>query len=385
VAVPGDPHDASLRDLYALAASQLPADTRWFDVHTHTGSHDPDGFAATAGEIIAGLDRGGHAQALVFALQEPGGYPTANDRVLAEAAASGGRLIALARLDPTARTETGAPAAPIEARRCLDAGAVGLKLHPRAENFELSDPVVSEIVALAHERRLPVIVHAGRGIPSLGRDAVVLAQRFPDARLILAHAGISDLAWIWREAAGCPNLFFDTAWWNVADLRALFALVPPGQILYGSDMPYGSAVFCGLCTLRVGLSVGLAPEVLAQIVGGQLKRLLTGEPGAHLGPPPRTNGAAPGLAAERAVQHLAAAISRAFVRADAREPLALARLACDVPLDDPQRPLLVQVQRLIVLAEGAYQQEPTRPTAVLLPAVGAALVAGTPQVPVPAV
>ena len=34
----------------------------------------------------------------------------------------------------------------------------------------------------------------------------------------------------------------------------LFALVPPGQILYGSDMPYGSALFCGLSTLRVGLA-----------------------------------------------------------------------------------------------------------------------------------
>jgi predicted TIM-barrel fold metal-dependent hydrolase len=384
VAVPGDPYDASLRDLYALAASQLPADARWFDAHTHTGSHDPDGFAATAAEIVAGLDRGGHSQALVFALQEPGGYPAANDRVLAEAASSGGRLLAIARLDPNARTETGDPAAPAEARRCLEAGAVGLKLHPRAENFELSNPVVSEIVALAHERRLPVIIHAGRGIPSLGRDAVVLAQRFPDARLILAHAGISDLAWIWREAAGAPNLFFDTAWWNVADLRTLFALVPPGQILYGSDMPYGSALFCGLCTLRVGLAVGLTPAVLAQIVGGQLARLLAGEPGADLGPPPRSDGPAPGLAAERAVQHLAAAISRAYGRADAREPLALARLACDVPLDDPERPLLVQVQRLIVLAEAAYQQVPTRPAAVLLPAVGAALVAGTPQVPVPA-
>ena len=42
-----------------------------------------------------------------------------------------------------------------------------------------------------------------------------LARRYPDVRLILAHAGISDLAWIWREAAETPNLLFDTAWWTV--------------------------------------------------------------------------------------------------------------------------------------------------------------------------
>ena len=62
----------------------------------------------------------------------------------------------------------------------------------------------------------------------------------PGARLILAHAGICDLAWIWRQAAEPPNLYFDTPWWSIADLLALFALVPPGQILFASDAPYGS-------------------------------------------------------------------------------------------------------------------------------------------------
>jgi predicted TIM-barrel fold metal-dependent hydrolase len=383
--VPGDPYDAPLRDLYALATSELPAATRWFDAHTHVGAHDPDGYKATAAEIVAGLDRGGHTQALVFAMQEPGGYPPANDRVLAEAEASRGRLHALCRLDPNARSADGAPAAVAEAHRCLAAGARGLKLHPRAEGFELSHPVVGELVALAHDQRLPVVIHAGRGIPSLGRDALALAQRFPEARLILAHAGISDLGWIWREAAGSPNLLFDTSWWNIADLLALFALVPPGQILYGSDMPYGSAVFCGLSVLRAGLAVGLTPDVLAKIAGGQLERVLAGEPPADLGPAPRPELPAPGIAAERATQHLTGAVFLAFARADPREALALARLACDVPLDDPARPLLVQVQRLIVLAENGYAQAPKRLTAVLLPALAAALVAGTPRVPVPAV
>jgi len=50
------------------------------------------------------------------------------------------------------------------------------------------------------------MVHAGRGIPALGRDAVALARRHPGARIVLAHAGISDLSWIWAEARGLPNL-----------------------------------------------------------------------------------------------------------------------------------------------------------------------------------
>ena len=376
MAVPGEPYDDAIRPFYEDLASRLPAGAEWFDVHTHTGANDPDGFRCTAEEVIAGLDRAGHAQALVFAMHEPEGYPPANDRVLAEAAASGGRLRALCRLDPHADPLP-------EARRCLAAGAAGFKLHPRAERFQLSEPAVERVIALADEHRLPVVVHAGRGIPALGRDAVALARRHPGARIVLAHAGISDLSWIWAEARDLPNLFFDTAWWNVADQTALFALVPPGQILYGSDMPYGSGIWCGLIALRLAATVGLSPETTAAIVGGQLRLLLDGEEPADLGPAPGPPPSRGWLAAARALTHLDAAVSRAFAGADPREPLALGRLACEVPPDDPQRALLAAVSGLIARAETAANEEQGR-AAVSYPTLAAGLLAGTPGVPVPA-
>ena len=96
---------------------------------------------------------------------------------------------------------------------------------------------LAPVFALADVRRIPVLVHAGRGIPALGRHALEATGNHPGMRLILAHAGISDLAWIWREAADHPNLFFDTAWWSPADIQSLFALIPPGQVLMASDAP----------------------------------------------------------------------------------------------------------------------------------------------------
>ena len=69
----------------------------------------------------------------------------------------------------------------------------------------MDEPVVAELVALAHERRVPVLIHAGRGIPALGELTVRLAERHPDARLILAHAAISDLAWLWRVLPDAPE------------------------------------------------------------------------------------------------------------------------------------------------------------------------------------
>jgi uncharacterized protein len=361
--------------LYRLNAEALPEGTAWFDAHTHTGQNDPDGMKATADEILALLDTTGHAQALVFSTMEPEGYPAANDRVLAEAEASGGRLHALARLDPH-----DSPVA--EAERCLDAGAVGLKLHPRAEQFALHDNGVEDIVRVADERRLPIVIHAGRGIPALGRDTLELCSRYPGARLILAHAGISDLAWIWREAEHLPNLFFDTAWWLVADLLALFANVPPGHILYASDAPYGHPVFNGLAMLRCGQAVGLAPETMAQIAGGHLAHLMGGGDPLDLGPAPGPPQTPPPANSPRVVQHLTSAVSRVMGGADPTEPLALARLSCAVPEDDPEHELLALAARLTESAEEFVGELPEARRQVAAPAVAGALIAGTPTVAV---
>src|SRR3954453_18519884 len=123
--IPGDPFDEVLIDLHAKALQRAGVDLDFFDAHTHLGQNAPDGTKATPDEILAGLDRGGQRRALIFPMQEPGGYPPANDAALAAARAAGGRLVALARLDP----HTG-DAALAEGERCLAAGAVGFKLHP---------------------------------------------------------------------------------------------------------------------------------------------------------------------------------------------------------------------------------------------------------------
>src|SRR5829696_6376896 len=164
-----------------------------YDAHTHIGSNDPDGYTQTTAELLGAL----------------------------------------------------APA-----RRALGAGARGIKLHPRAERFGMEEPVVAELVALAHERRVPVLIHAGRGIPALGRNTVRLAERNPGATLILAHAAISDLAWLWRVLPEHPNVLVDTAWWNPVDLVALFALAPPVNIVWASDSPYGRPVASAVMALR---------------------------------------------------------------------------------------------------------------------------------------
>jgi predicted TIM-barrel fold metal-dependent hydrolase len=155
--------DELLRPWHDSLVELLPG-VELFDAHTHTGQDDPDGFKCTPAELTDALALIG-ARAAVFTMHEPGGYPPANDRVIAEAEASGGRLVPFCRVDPKAD-----PAG--EAERALGRGARGIKLHPRSDDFRLGDARLESVFALAAERRVPIIVHAGRGIPALGRDAL---------------------------------------------------------------------------------------------------------------------------------------------------------------------------------------------------------------------
>jgi hypothetical protein len=348
-----------------------------FDAHTHIGTNDPDGFKLGPADLIAALERA-HARGVVFPMHEPDGYPPANDAVLREADASGGRLVAFCRLDPAAD-----PLA--EAQRCLDAGARGLKLHPRAEQFALADPRLAEVFALADERRLPVLVHAGRGIPALGRDAVELTQRHPGMRLILAHAAISDLSWIWGEAEELPNLFFDTSWWRAADLIALFALVPPGQIVWASDAPYGTPTVGACIGLRCALQVGIEGEALRAVAGGTIAALVAGEDPPDLGPAVGTNRVDNDVLLARVESSLVTGIGRMIVAGEGGdESVQLARQACEVERGTHAAPACASILSLLDLYDAARAElGDENPRIGLAFVIVASIVARTPDVPLP--
>jgi uncharacterized protein len=323
-------------------AERVPG-LRLFDAHTHLGDRDPDGTHLSLQGLLEALSPAG-AQAVTFPLMDPAGYRAANAAVIAAAAASGGRLVAFCRVDPR---EDPSP----ELERCFKAGARGVKLHPRAESFDLRHPGVRAVMAAAAERSAPVVMHSGLGIPSLGHDALRLAEQFPEAPLILAHVAEPDLAWIWRELDGHPNLFIDTAWWNPADHIALFSHVPPGHILLGSDTPYGTTVAAAVVAMATALGTGLSPLQVKEVCGGRLRRLLGGEatperpdlgpaPGA---PPPRSP------LVERVFTLLVGSLARMRTGAASDDLLALARLGCDVDPDEPGAAALSQVAELLEL------------------------------------
>ena len=347
-----------------------------FDAHTHLGHNDPDGMKQSREELLALLEQAGARGAFVFPMHEPGGYPPANDEVLEAARSSHGLLIPFCRVDPHQD-------AVAEAERCLAGGARGIKLHPRAEQFTLDHPTVRSLIALAHERSLPVLIHAGRGIPALGLHAVELAEEFPGARLILAHAAICDLSWIWRAAPDLPNLLFDTAWWMPADLQSLFSLVAPGQILFASDAPYGAPGISASFHLRSALQVGLSPDQIRSVTSEQSLRIAAGEALEPAGPAVGERERAPHVLLDRVAEFLLISAIASMRQADPSELLALGRLACDVPDEIDDAPVFAVIRWLLDRYDQYAAENPEdrrRLTFIIL----AATVARTPEVPLPA-
>jgi uncharacterized protein len=365
--------DHLVQPWYDRLVEDLP-DGPVLDVHTHLG--DRDSVSATAEELV-GAVASARARALVFPLSEPdGSYRAANEACIDVAGRSDGALTALVRVVPDEVDEV----------ECLlDAGARGIKLHLSSDELDLADPRLEPAFALAHERRHPVVVHAGPEVDSTGAAVLDVCERWPDLRLVLAHCGLSDLGRLHRHVPRVPNLFFDTSWWTPAHLMALFRLVPPGRVLAASDLPYSTPVSALMATGRCALQAGLTPDQVASVLGGQATRILDGAEPLDLGPPPAEEAREVWPFLEAASTNLLAALEAMQRGLDPEVPLVVARRACDVPGDDPDAPVLASVLRLLDLYEEHHDRLLRRngftPGWDLVAA--AAVVARTPAAPVP--
>ncbi len=203
---------------------------------------------------------------------------------------------------------------------------------------------------------------------------------------MLAHVGVTDLAWIWRRLGDHPSVFFDTAWWNPADHLALFALVPAGRILLGSDAPYGTPAAAAIVAIRCGLQVGLTAAQVEAVAGGQLERLLTGDEPLELGPAPGPPSGRPPLL-DRVFALLVGALARMLEGTPADCLVQLARLGCQVDGDTHEVRVLQAVAALLDRQQHYAQTTPLdglRAGGFHLVLAAAAL-AAAPDAPLPAV
>jgi uncharacterized protein len=293
--VPQDPRDTRSAEWGAVSASLYtealapflaeearlrPSGAEVLDAHTHLGL-DEDGRSLDLETLLGQLDDAGARRACVFPLHDPErkpSYGVPNDRVLAWAAESENRLIPFCRLDP-------AEAPVSEGERCIAKGARGIKLHPRAQAFAFDSPEMDAIFKLAVEAGVPILIHAGRGMPPIADGLADLALAHPDVVLILAHGAICDQGILTSRLADHPGVLYDTSCFFPIDLIELFARVPAERIVFASDPPYGLTSSGLYLALRVAAHAGLDEQAIAGVVGATMAGLVDGRGLPPMSPP----------------------------------------------------------------------------------------------------
>jgi predicted TIM-barrel fold metal-dependent hydrolase len=239
------------------------------DNHCHIGPYA--GFyqpRADADAMVRTMDRLGVARACVFStLAVTSDMRGGNDLSLAAARAHPDRLLAYAAPDPNRHGEI-----EDELRRCLDAGAVGIKFHTQLHNYPFDGPNYEPAFALADRHHLPLISHGVGSADSLRRAA----RAYPNVHFIVAHAAARG-AWpivepIPRVAAEEPNVYLDLAS-SVArfgDFAAMVRAVGADKLLWGSDHLW----MCPTHQIGRVLLCPIADEDKLLILGRNMERIL---------------------------------------------------------------------------------------------------------------
>src|SRR5207244_2028576 len=149
---------------------------------------------------------------------------------------------------------------------------------PRAQKFLLTDERLAPVFALAAERKVPILIHGGRGLPPIADDLAHLVERYEDAQLIVAHAGIADLAALADRLGGKAGVFFDTSVWSPLDLLGLYRLVGPEQVVYASDYPYGQQPASLLIAVRTARLAGLDEDEVRDVLASNANGIAEGAP-----------------------------------------------------------------------------------------------------------
>lgn len=121
---------------------------------------------------------------------------------------------------------------------------------PDPNQVEIHEMLPSWVMEIVDELGLIVMLHIPRkgrlADPLNQRQLVELCERYPKARIILAHIGrayyLKNIVGHLDQLTGLPNLYFDLAMLNNSEvLEYLFLHAAPERILYGTDAPIALA------------------------------------------------------------------------------------------------------------------------------------------------
>jgi len=245
-------------------------DAKIWDAHCHIGN-DLDGHRMSQRLLVKKLDDSGVEKAVIFPLndrEKQKCFERSNDHIFRAFLEHPDRLIPFFRIDPNSgRWQE-------EFDRRVSQGFRGLKLHPRAQKFDIGSAGARRVFERAEDERIPLLIHTGFGLEDGMNGLLCSIHEHPRLRVILGHSGFVDLGRVIDAALKNSNIYFDTSVVKMYDLFFLMQRMDHKRIFYGSDIPYGDMDFSLQGILSVAISLGLSPRQIRDIIGGNLEGFL---------------------------------------------------------------------------------------------------------------
>ena len=128
-----------------------------------------------------------------------------------------------------------------ELDRCLTIkGFIGIKMHPSSHGSPIDNPKFNTAFEIAHERKLPVLIHVwGKGdVAAIDK----VSQRYPNAQFLMGHAGadINAMGDAINIVNRTDNTYLDLAISLTYEGNVEWFVKEVGskRVLFGTDMPF---------------------------------------------------------------------------------------------------------------------------------------------------
>lgn len=232
------------------------------DAHTHIGKERLFDVTMNPEDLIRTMDR---YRVDISIVQPQAGAPDImrNHEEIAELALKHpGRFFGLACFNPVTEDEAGYFRDVEWAIR--DLGFKGIKLHTNGHTVSPLNPYSLKVFEAGAKWNIPVMVHTGTGIPQALPSLVMpIARRYPNLKIVLAHAGGGTLsAEAVVVATECPNIYLETSWVYPGALVSMVRQVGAQRVMFGSDVYENVSPF-----LNMYQESGLSKEELELCLG----------------------------------------------------------------------------------------------------------------------
>ncbi len=233
------------------------------DFHCHVGK-DIDGEECSLMDLKKSMERWGIDKACIFPFNNTNEIMVQTSLDLLEKSKDEDWIVPFLRFDPQLVSSD-------ELENLISKGFKGIKLHPSAQKFEISNEEFFWIYELCQEKKLPILFHSSAKYKNIHPAKILkIAKAFPQLKIIIAHFFGDDLRII-TKLKKHKNVYTDISI-NSRTFRINQAIYEFDfkNFLFGSDIPYDSQ---GVALMKVDES-DLRKEDRELVLSGNAKKIL---------------------------------------------------------------------------------------------------------------